>query len=270
VTSEGEVLDPGGFDVSAGTWSQLHPAVESDGEGWVVAWSDGREGPTNIFAARVTSKGVVQDPEGIKVSTHDRPEQEVAVAWNGGLYLLAWTLFPSGQGSVVVDARVTPEGSVLDSPPLKLSGDGGFQGSPTVASDGEDFLVAWNGELSSVMASRVTADGEVLDGEGIVVAEDQSGEEREALASAIIPESALGAIRKIVAGAIGEVLLTCFGFIDGTADPPPYPHYWPPFRLVPADDPEWLQDEFLDSYWEWKKRRRDPGWSLDIAPGEPT
>jgi hypothetical protein len=145
-------------------------AVASDGEGFLVAWMESTAMDVGeIFAARVSAAGALLDPSGIPISTYG---SEPSVAFGGGVYLLTWVT-----DSGVVGVRVSPEGDVLDTPPISLTGGTPFTlGEPNVAFGGDSFLVAWaDGRHapcagSEIHATRVSPSGTVLDPGGLPIA----------------------------------------------------------------------------------------------------
>jgi len=60
----GTVLDTSGIRISDGTQTEDWCAVAYSGSSYLVAWEDNRYGPFDIFAARVTTGGIVLDPGG--------------------------------------------------------------------------------------------------------------------------------------------------------------------------------------------------------------
>ena len=71
VASDGEVLDPDGFLTSRGLTTQFDVAVATDGEDYLVAWTDDRPtaGEYDIYAARVSGSGEILDGGGFPVAT---------------------------------------------------------------------------------------------------------------------------------------------------------------------------------------------------------
>jgi hypothetical protein len=120
------------------------PAVTWDGRNHLVVWSI--EGA--IRGARVTGRGAIADPGGFAIASGGCPR----VAYDGVHHVV---IFADGLQSAVRAARVTPEGTVVDSPPLIIELTGA---EPDVASlrDGR-ALVAYSREspIQGTKASRV-------------------------------------------------------------------------------------------------------------------
>jgi hypothetical protein len=100
-----------------------------------------------------------------------------------------------------------------------------------------------------------------------------TAEEKAALAALPVRPELASAIRKLVAGASAGPLFTLLSLIDGVADPSTIEGPWPSFHLAQTTDQEFehlmLHDVFFDSYWLWRDRRPDPGWTLDTSTWEP-
>ena len=73
------------------------------------------------------------------------------------------------------------------------------------------------------------------------------------------------ALRKMVADAAAGAVFHLFCLIDGVADPINYEGTWMPLPVGKGKDADggMLHDQFVDSYWHWRKQRPDPGWLLD-------
>ncbi|HUT32797.1 MAG TPA: hypothetical protein VNE39_04915 [Planctomycetota bacterium] len=107
-----------------------------------------------------------------------RPQLAPACAGDGrGTFLVAWQQgrkYFEGEDPVVLAARVSAEGKLLDDRPLRLCAARGSQDAPRVAFAGGVFLVVWqdfrNGKDWDVYATRVTPEGRVLDAEGLAIA----------------------------------------------------------------------------------------------------
>jgi hypothetical protein len=147
--------------------------VAFGGTEFLAAWEDRRLNVSwaDIFAARVSPGGIVLDTSGFEASFAAYDQYSPAVGFNGSSYLAVWEDMRSDSGDVY-GARVTPDGMLLDTSNVRISACSNQQRSPTVASNGTDFLVAWEDSRSGsfdIYGTRVTAAGQVLDTLGILV-----------------------------------------------------------------------------------------------------
>jgi hypothetical protein len=178
------VLDTAGILISDTLGWQANPAVCRLGPGFLVAWQM-QSGDNSIYAARVTSAGVVLDTGGFPVAAPGE-ECEPAVAYDGTNALVAWTDYASGAD--LRGARVTPAGTVLDSSGFLIAGADEGQEFVEMAFDGTNYVLAWedyrnNTWVGDIYAARVTPGAQVLDPNGIPVLVDTLYERSPALAS---------------------------------------------------------------------------------------
>jgi len=170
VSGAGAVLDPAGIEISLEAGAQECPAVASDGTDYLVVWQDARSGSYDIYAARVSSNGTVQDPSGFAISTAPGDQMYPVVVFDGTNYFVVWQDYRSGSSYDVYGSRVSTSGAVLDPAGIAISAAGGAQEHPAVAFDGLGFLVVWQdrrgGPYADIYGSRVGFDGTVLDPTG--------------------------------------------------------------------------------------------------------
>ena len=162
---------------------QCNPAVAFDGNNYLVVWTDWRDTlfNTSVLAARVTPDGTVLDPEGITVDTMGvyasvgfdgtnfmvvdcgwgyRVSSSGAVldptpitisssgvwhqrlAFDGTNYLSVWEDYRDSV-SQIYGARVTPDGSVLDTAGIVIGTGPDALMCPAITFDGTNFLVVW-------------------------------------------------------------------------------------------------------------------------------
>ena len=121
---------------------------------------------------RFDAAGTSLDPAGAPLRLVPDTQDAPAVAWGGGCYLAAWE---SNRGTPYLKQiwarRFDAAGQPLDAPFL-VAGAAATQESPSVASDGANFLVAWSergAAPTAVRAARVSAQGMVLDPAGLAV-----------------------------------------------------------------------------------------------------
>ena len=172
VTPSGIVLDPGGIVVSAGAAAEAEPDVAFNGTNYLVVWDDNRVVGSDIYATRVSKAGVVQEPNGIPISTLTGSQIAPAVTSAGSNFLVVWGDSHSG-ASDIYGTRVGPTGNVVDPAGIAMSARPGTQSYPAVAFDGTNYLVAWQddrtGSTLDIYASRVSTTGTVLNPTGIAV-----------------------------------------------------------------------------------------------------
>jgi hypothetical protein len=176
VTPAGVVLDPSGIPISTGAGTQSGPSLAFDGANFLVAWEDSRSGSDiNIHGTRVTPTGVVLDPAGIVISQAEGYQEFTAVGFGGTSFLVVWRDHRSGSQWDIYGARVTPQGTVLDSVGIAIWQAANYQYylySPAVCFDGANFLVAWENNSSGsdwdIYGAHVTPGGTVFDSGPVV------------------------------------------------------------------------------------------------------
>jgi len=168
VTPQGVVLEPEGMAVSRSEWVECCPAVTSDGSNFFVVWSDWGSGGGNICGARVTPQGTVLDSPGIDISRARSESFSVAPCFDGTNFLVVWEDHRNSGASDIYGARVTPQGTVLDSAGIVISRTANYHWSPSLAYDGTDFLVVWEDHGSGIHGAQVTSGGIVFDGGSVV------------------------------------------------------------------------------------------------------
>src|SRR4051794_16983830 len=172
VTPAGTVIDPTGIPVS--TVGSSSPAVAFDGTNYLVVWQMFRGTSRDIVGSRVSPSGAVLDRPAVVIGATANEETGPRVASDGTDFLVVWTEQVS-EDEDIFGARVSPGGSVLDRPAIAISTDSNIQLAPDVASDGNDFLVVWQGGSPDdpghrhIRGARVSRAGVVLDSAGTAV-----------------------------------------------------------------------------------------------------
>ncbi|MEO0183269.1 MAG: FlgD immunoglobulin-like domain containing protein [candidate division WOR-3 bacterium] len=176
VDQSGQVLDPAGIAISAERGGQGHPAIAFDGTNYLTVWHDNRSmyngDGFDIYGARVTQTGVVLDPEGKLLSTQIYGQGSSAASFDGANFLVVWHDFRNGTYSDIYGARIGLTGEVLDPEGISISSDPYAQKNPSVAFDGNNYLVVWEGPLNNnfaIYGARVSRTGQVLDPNGILI-----------------------------------------------------------------------------------------------------
>ena len=165
VDKSGKVLDPTGFRITeqAGLASLAYGGGE-----FLVAWSTPEAG---IACARLDGSGKLIEATPIVLTTTGGGSASPGVVWNGSEFLVVWEDWRAKQADIY-GARVAKTGVVLDPAGIAISTSKGGHRSPSIASDGTGFLVAWmddrvNASQPRVFGARVAADGTVRDAQGL-------------------------------------------------------------------------------------------------------
>jgi len=152
---------------------------------YLVAWQAGRTAHGDLrkglkFSAdlamcRVDTSGKPLDAKAALVCGAADLQERPRASFGGGVFLVVWQDLRNGKDWDVYAARITPNGKVLDPDGILVSGGPHNQAKPQLAWDGQSFLVVWqdfrNGKLYQIYAARVSADGKVLEPQGIKLAE---------------------------------------------------------------------------------------------------
>ncbi len=175
VSPSGTLLDVDGLSISDAPGPQLQPSAASTGTGYYVAWEDARAGTAGqVFGARVTAQGVVADAAGVRVAPAVSTAFAPSVASNGTDYFVAWEDRGVGGDSNIRGAHVSASNVVA--PSVTLCSAANAQLAPSAASNGNNYLVAWDDRRTSsdadVFATVVAADGTVFATDGVAISTD--------------------------------------------------------------------------------------------------
>jgi MYXO-CTERM domain-containing protein len=173
VKQDGTVLDPEGVVVWHTAGAISRPEVRSNGAHYLLAWSESGSESPGVRGLRVDASLNMLEAQSLLLGPAGGQTPDVAT--DGKAWLVVWD-----QGGAVLARRVDAGGALADAEPLLLAAGPGNE-LPDASSNGELYAVAWTHERAEgwydLRATRVTADGAVLDPEGVLVAEasDHSG-----------------------------------------------------------------------------------------------
>ena len=181
VATSGNVQDSSGIPISTAVSHQTAPAVAHDGSGYLVAWQDQRTSSTtasDIYGARLSNAGVLQDKNGIGISYAVGHQQYPAVAARAGAFLAVWEDQRNSASvrSDIYGARIQASGAVVDPAGLLISAAANNQLAPAIAHDGTNYLVVWqdfrNYQISSndIYGALVSPSGTLLAGMAVAQA----------------------------------------------------------------------------------------------------
>jgi hypothetical protein len=137
-------------------------ATPYDG-GFLVAWEDGRLGPTNVasetrqstvFASRMNAAGTTLDPSGMRLSTDPFDQSDPAPGCIGVQCIVAWQQRTRG-----VCVRAYNAATNVWGPQTSLNSVTTSWLLPRLAPIGNRFIVAWRAPLTGVQGRFVAVDG---------------------------------------------------------------------------------------------------------------
>ncbi len=173
IDAQGAVIDSTGILISTG--AVYHPCVTFYNMNYFVVWSKQVSYyDWHIYCARVNTDGVVIDTTGIAISPTPGRQDYPSIAFDGVNYLVVWEDNRNGAWDIY-GARVSPDGTVLDSTGFAISAASNGQEHPVVAFDGTNYFVVWQDNRLSgwwdIFGARVSPDGVVLDTAGLVISD---------------------------------------------------------------------------------------------------
>ncbi len=173
VNQSSTVLDPSGIAISTVAGNQSFPVMSFDGSNYFVVWEDWRAFDySNIYCTRINQSGNVLDLNGIMLSTSANEQTVSTATFDGNNYLVVWEDHCTGDTSDIFGARITQSGGFLDPSHILISTAVNSQISPSVAFDGNNYLVVWSDKRSGIediYCTRVTQAGVILDPGGIAI-----------------------------------------------------------------------------------------------------
>lgn len=210
VDPDGSPIGPSSFPISSG--EGVAPAVAWNGQSFVVVWS-GLNPTPGVRMALVGADGTVAAGSDQKVSPIDRAFQP-RIAAGLTTALVTWFEPDSNSTTARIGAtRIAQDGAVLDPGGLVVDAGPPYQQQPDVASDGHQFLVAWqrNGDPTTI-------EGAVVDESGAVVA--PAFAISRSVSSVSRPAVAFGAGEYLVAWQVQAESTDSSSFVAGAAVSP--------------------------------------------------
>lgn len=115
-------------EVVSGRGFSYDVTVASNGNDFLVAWSEGRRDcvptcsldPSSLLGARVSAGGIPLDPVALPIEERRTFAEKPVIAWDGSNYVVLWASFATG-GWSVRGVRVSPEGAIHEK---QANGDG--------------------------------------------------------------------------------------------------------------------------------------------------
>ncbi len=173
ITVDGVPLDSGLIRPVLPNFIPTFPSVAADDSNFLVSFTayESVNYEDNVFCARISPEGEVLGP--VTTFPFGVDAQYFASGASDGTDFLATWLESRASGDAVQAARIAADGTVLDPVGLAVNDGAGYKYSLAAAFGDSIYLVAWadyrTGEGPDIYCARVSADGQVLDPDGIVV-----------------------------------------------------------------------------------------------------
>lgn len=143
VNPDGEVLDPGGIQISKAANNQYYPSIGWNGQFHLVAWMDKRKGESGIYGARLTSGGKVMDPDGIPIDESPNFHALPFVTSRGSEFMVIWDEEGKVTFKDIYGTRMDSNGNILDPGFIEIYKGFERQSHSVSATDGKRYLVVW-------------------------------------------------------------------------------------------------------------------------------
>ncbi len=169
---------PQGTEFQVNTYTDLYqrdPAVASNGQNYLVAWASyGQEGVTpsdGVYAQLIDATGVAIGDE-FRVNSYTSLQQEqISIASNGEIYLVTWqSNAEDGNGFGIYGQFLDASGNTINNEFRINTYTTSHQMNPSIASNGEDFVVVWesssqDGSDFGIFAQLIDSEGNFIDDE---------------------------------------------------------------------------------------------------------
>lgn len=153
------------------TLDQTQPVAEYDRLGnYFVVFRTGSsyfgQPGTDLAGGQITASNLSLLSSQSVINGAPDSQEKAVVAYGSNIFLVAWQDLRNGHDHDVYVARVKTDGTVVDPDGILIAGGAHNQMSPSVAFDGESFVVAWanfDGDLYEIRSAKVSLDGIVSD-----------------------------------------------------------------------------------------------------------
>jgi hypothetical protein len=169
VAADGTLLDTNGIALCPSSSAQTAPAVVANGQGYFVAWADGRRGAANapdIYGAWVDTNGVVSPTNGLPIRVAPGIQTAPSVAFNGLDYLVVWQEALAGATNAfsIAGTRVGSDGTLSAGLLLNIDSLGASYSAPVVrvGADGRFLVVSERAQFGAARSVAALVDLEAI------------------------------------------------------------------------------------------------------------
>jgi len=167
-------FEGGNFQITMGLQDDFSPVITSNGHLYFAVWYRKTKSGFDIYGTRIDKNGEIIDEEGIEICTAPNDQMFPSVASDGENFFVVWQDKRSGKRWDIYGTIVTNDGQVLEPFPIAVGKSTYDQVSPSLAFDGESYLVVWQGrknaKLWNIYFTRLSKDGEALDEKSALLA----------------------------------------------------------------------------------------------------
>jgi len=168
VSSTGALLGPAKIQVRTGSPVVFEPwAIPMPGGGARIVWQEMDGSASDIFTTSITAAGAVGTTRCVSVGAPRQSQPRFVSNGNG---FLAVFLSETSTASRVLGQRLSAAGTLIDPEPFEIAAGSAPLDRPSVAWDGQRYLVTWSDKSQSrVYARRVSLAGVPIDAAPLVV-----------------------------------------------------------------------------------------------------
>ncbi|MFC2093451.1 T9SS type A sorting domain-containing protein [Bacteroidota bacterium] len=149
VSSSGIVIDTSAIEIAVGFENESSPSIAFDGTNYLVVYEKGNdEFYDDIYGVRISTSGIILDPNAIPISTAPNEQRNPEVIYDGNNYIVVWQDKRSGTDYDIYGTVVKKSGEVKNSFPVSVQP--GDQVTPSLTKGpGNQILVVYSGWTST-------------------------------------------------------------------------------------------------------------------------
>jgi hypothetical protein len=178
VNANGEVIDTNGFPACMASGNQSRSKVSYGNGNFLVLWEDERNYDStgyDVYGSRITSSGVVLDPEGKRITSLYYQEKAPNLIWGGESFLAVWEAGNFGENWDISGTFIDTSRMKLNSNSFVVSTACDAQLSGKSSWNGSFYLAIWE-ENQNLYGEKLDRWGNLLDSLAIPIclaSEDQ-------------------------------------------------------------------------------------------------
>ena len=171
--TNGIPIDPAGIIICQAPGNQKNPAVESNGDIFLVAWEDERNNEmtgTDIYGTRVKDDGTIMDQAGFVISNDVDLQELPKVGSADENFFVVWADHRTGTNNDIYGTFVSSAGNISHENGLAICTQSSWQGYPDVCVDATRYFVVWadqRGFSKDIYGTFIKSDGTISHANGL-------------------------------------------------------------------------------------------------------